>query len=199
MILDKKSLVIGAVYNDTKIDTEFKTLDVGCGDRPRGDVNCDLYVGKSPHFTDKSHGLIIPKKIPNFVRCDAHFLPFRNNSFRLIIAYHVLEHCHHPFNVLREFHRVASHKVVVEVPNLSKVLFRESPTHLFTWSKYSLCNLMEQFFSEVEIYDTFLRIKGRILSKTSPLGKFFCKNILAVGVKLSDQRQLRKIRLSRVP
>jgi hypothetical protein len=27
----------------------FKILDVGCGGRPKGDVNCDLFVGESPH------------------------------------------------------------------------------------------------------------------------------------------------------
>lgn len=40
-------------------------LDVGCGiDSFRGDVNCDI-----------SKPLDI---IPNFVFCDAHFLPFRD-------------------------------------------------------------------------------------------------------------------------
>lgn len=25
-------------------------LDVGCGNSPKGDVNCDLYIGKTPHL-----------------------------------------------------------------------------------------------------------------------------------------------------
>lgn len=170
---------------------KFRTLDVGCGDRPKGDVNCDLYVGNSPHFTDKSHGLINPKKIPNFVKCDAHFLPFKNNSFSVVVAYHVLEHCRHPFDVLNEFRRVSNHKVILEVPNISKVLAKESPTHLFTWSKDSLYNLMKKTFLEVKVYGLFLTIDGRDIKLQSlPLSKFFYKSILAVGLNKETAKRL---------
>ena len=76
-------------------------LDVGCGDKPRGDVNCDLFTGASRHFTDEEHGLIDPKQIPNFVNCDSHYLPFRSNSFDVVIGNHLLEHCKHPYDVLK--------------------------------------------------------------------------------------------------
>ena len=124
---------------------EFKVLDVGCGDKPKGDVNCDLYTGMSPHFADETHKQIVGKKIPNFVKCAADFLPFRNNIFLIVRSHHLLEHCKHPFNVLREFHRVTSEKVLVEVPRLRQVTFGEPPSHLYTWSEYSLKNLLQEF------------------------------------------------------
>ncbi len=166
-------------------------LDVGCGDKPKGDVNCDLYIGSSPHFADKEHGLIDPKQIPNFVNCDANYLPFRSNSFDVVIGSHLLEHCKHPFNVLKEFQRVTSKRVIIEVPNLRKIVFQEPPTHLFTWSEYSLRNLMEQFFSEVEIHQAYQRVRGRILRKIPFFGNLFCimlqrvinRNIVGTGLK----------------
>lgn len=102
---------------------EFKILDVGCGDKPKGDVNFDLYTGMSPHFTDETHQQIVTKKIPNFVQCAADSLPFKGDSFLVVRAHHLLEHCKYPFNVLKEFHRVASNIVVVEVPRLRQVTF----------------------------------------------------------------------------
>ena len=41
------------------------TLDVGCGDKPKGDVNIDLFF----------YG-----KWNNFVIAEAHCLPFKNNT-----------------------------------------------------------------------------------------------------------------------
>jgi len=177
----------------------FKILDVGCGDKPRGDVNCDLYVGVSTHLIDYPHDLrrIMPKKIPNFVKCDAHFLPFTDNGFLIVIASHLLEHCKHPFDVLKELHRVASDKVIIKVPNLRKISREERPTHLFTWSEYSLRNLMEQFYSKVEIYSyAYPKIPPRILQEIPFFGdllgrmlrqilahEIFCENIAAIGVK----------------
>ncbi|MFB0567523.1 MAG: class I SAM-dependent methyltransferase [Candidatus Bathyarchaeia archaeon] len=172
-------------------------LDVGCGDKPKGDVNCDLYAGGSPHFTDKDHGLIDPKQIPNFVKCDAHYLPFRSNSFDVVIGNHLLEHCKHPYDVLKEFRRVTSRKIMIEVPCLRRITFRENPGHLFTWSEYSLRALLEQFFMNVEINHAYFRLRGRILRKIPFLGKIIClclqsmlnPNIVAIAYKNDAQSQ----------
>ena len=147
---------------------------MGCGDKPKGDVNCDLYTNISPHFTVKEHDYIDPKKILNFVNCDARYLPFRSNSFDIVIGSHLLEHCRHPYDVLEEFKRVTSKKIVVEVPCLRKITFRENPRHLYTWSEYSLRTLLEQFFVNVEINNAYFKVRGKILRKIPFLGKIIC-------------------------
>jgi SAM-dependent methyltransferase len=86
-------------------------LDVGCGGTPRGDVNGDFFSGYTPH----TRVTINPKKIPNFIRLDAHHLPFKNDSFDTIISYHVLEHLQNPQKALKDMKRVAS-KVIIRVP-----------------------------------------------------------------------------------
>lgn len=95
-------------------------LDIGCGDRPTGDVNCDLYKGKSPHLRGRH---IDPKTIPNFVRCDANFLPFRDKIFCQSFCSHVIEHEGvNDIKVLSEMIRVTWRKITVIVPHRFKRL-----------------------------------------------------------------------------
>jgi len=172
-------------------------LDVGCGDKPKGDVNCDLFTMGSLHFADEKHGLINPKQIPNFVNCDAHYMPFRSNSFDVVIGSHILEHCKHPYDVLKEFRRVTLRKIIIEVPCLNKVTFAENPGHLYTWSEYSLRALLEQFFVNVEINQAYFRVRGRVLRKIPFLGRIIClllqsilnPNLIAIADKNNVQSQ----------
>lgn len=97
-------------------------LDVGCGDHPQGNVNSDLYLTESPHLHKRR---IDPKKCPNFVRCDAHYLPFRNNVFEEVLSSHLLEHLGNPSEVLKEMLRVSSYKVTFIVPHRMRRGFRE--------------------------------------------------------------------------
>ena len=91
-------------------------LDIGCGDSPRGDVNCDLFVGESPHLTAPRY--IQPEKIPNFVRCDANCLPFRYKAFTESLCRHVIEHKGvTPSAVLKEIVRVTSDTVTIILPH----------------------------------------------------------------------------------
>jgi len=77
------------------------TLDVGCGKRPRGDVNCD----------------IIPQRAPNFVLCSAEYLPFRENSFDYVMSYYVMEHCVDIVKFLSELYRVSRKEVRIMTDN----------------------------------------------------------------------------------
>jgi predicted SAM-dependent methyltransferase len=59
-------------------------------------------------------------RIPNFVRSDAHLLPFTNECFRKIYLYEVIEHLENPTTSLGEIHRTlkTEGKVVITTPNL---------------------------------------------------------------------------------
>jgi ubiquinone/menaquinone biosynthesis C-methylase UbiE len=69
----------------------MKILDVGCGDRPAGDVNLDrFYYGKWK----------------NFVIAEAHYLPFKNDAFDKVHAKHCLEHFENPLKFFKDVKRV---------------------------------------------------------------------------------------------
>jgi SAM-dependent methyltransferase len=125
-------------------------LDIGCGNSPKGDVNCDLFVGETPHLMNKQK-LIEPKKIPNFVNCSAEFLPFKDRSFDIVNASEVLEHIVNPPYLIKEMKRVSREIITIDVPNLRRFFAEENPHHVYTWSSLSLENLLLLFFSEVRI------------------------------------------------
>ena len=77
-------------------------LDVGCGNRPRGTVNIDLYLGPTEHTEEP----IQLHKTPNLVHATAEALPFRDKSFDLVFSDNLLEHLSDPLAALREFLRV---------------------------------------------------------------------------------------------
>lgn len=82
-------------------------LDIGCGGgakfkpSPRGDVNCDVSVPDT--------------KVPNFIRCDAHFLPFKQKIFERVFLYSVLEHLESPFKALKEIYAVLIEQGTLEL------------------------------------------------------------------------------------
>lgn len=125
-------------------------LDVGCGMRPIGDVNCDIV--KQTH-------------VQNFVVCDAHFLPFRDNSFDVVHASHVLEHVLEPLTVLREFRRVSKNAVVIKVPDAGfhKFGVGEDERHLYSWNIKTLNSLLRKVFKEVRV-EACLNLTGRTRS-----------------------------------
>ncbi|MFX0150451.1 MAG: class I SAM-dependent methyltransferase [Candidatus Hodarchaeota archaeon] len=83
-----------------------QVLDVGCSDRPLGDVNIDLYT----HFTHRGESIIQ-------VQADGKFLPFKDNSFGLVRSQHVVEHLENPYAFIREIARVTRKYVYIATPN----------------------------------------------------------------------------------
>ena len=136
-----------------------KILDIGCGNDPKGNVNCDLYCNETPHIMVQHK--INAKKIPNFVNCDARFLPFREKTFDIVNASQVLEHVINPALLLEEMKRVSNDIVTLDVPNLRRLTPEENPHHLYSWSDVTLSNLLNLYFTQVTIipsgYQGYLR------------------------------------------
>lgn len=124
-------------------------LDVGCGANPRGDVNCDLFIGETPH-TQKTW-IINPRKIKNFVKCDGQHLPFKTSSFELVTSYEVIEHVDNPFQFLKELIRVSYDKIILTTPHRFKK--PSSPSHkqhfTITWFK-NACQKLQCAYLEAE-------------------------------------------------
>ena len=108
-------------------------LDVGCGAKPRGDVNLDLTV----ESTHRQGNRRIAGTI-NLVLGDACRLPFRDGSFRKVVSFQTLEHVPDPWAMLKELYRVAREEVLVEVPSRHSLpppwrnrwMIRRSRTHV---------------------------------------------------------------------
>jgi len=77
----------------------MRTLDVGCGDRPKGDVNLDRFF----------YG-----KWKNFIIGDAHYLPFKNETFNKVYSKHCLEHFENPPKFFKDARRVLKNDGVLE-------------------------------------------------------------------------------------
>jgi ubiquinone/menaquinone biosynthesis C-methylase UbiE len=89
-------------------------FEIGCGNYPAGDVNCDLYPQASEH---RDGTVINTKRINNFVRCDAQHLPFKDNCFTTVASSHTIEHVENPFLMLKEMYRVSKRFVRVRCPH----------------------------------------------------------------------------------
>ena len=76
---------------------------------------------------------------------DAHHLPFKNNSFDLVIIQAVLEHVKYPKKVVDEIHRILKKKgfVYAEVPFMQGVHGR--PHDFQRYTKYGLETLFEEY------------------------------------------------------
>jgi len=115
----------------------FKRLDVGCGNRPTGDVNIDLFFGQETLHLDSLKPRKIKRAKKNPIKCDAHFLPLRNRSFDTVYSSHLLEHVKNPSKVLIEMLRVTKHKVIFVVPHRffryqKRALKRKTHKNIFT-------------------------------------------------------------------
>lgn len=91
---------------------------MGCGDRPTGDVNCDLYVSDTfGHRLSVDRFVFDPRKVSNFVSCDASHLPFREKIFGEVCCFDVIEHVVNPWLLLKELYRVAASQVIIKCPH----------------------------------------------------------------------------------
>jgi len=146
-------------------------LDIGCGTEPKGDVNCDLFKGITPHLIRNEP--IVPKEIPNFIQCDVVHLPFPDHTFDVVNASEVIEHLENPILALREMKRVSKRLVTLDVPNLRRLTPEDNRFHLYSWSDETLHNLLTTLFKETSIagaeYGSYL---PRTLLRRRILGYF---------------------------
>ena len=91
-------------------------LNVGCGTKPSGDVNVDLYIEPTFYRSGKTKLNIMNYR--NFHQADAAKLPFEDKSFDVVYSSHLLEHVENPAAVLREFVRVAKKQIIIIVPHM---------------------------------------------------------------------------------
>jgi ubiquinone/menaquinone biosynthesis C-methylase UbiE len=148
------------------------TLDVGCGGNALFEFNqfCDPEV---------SCDLLKPtRKLKNFVKCDAHNLPFPDKAFGLVTLIDVLEHVDSPVQVLREIKRVGK-MLLLSTPNatyLPRTLLsiknrsqKAAPCddHIQLWSKAELENLLNRVHHQhyCVVFQDLKRARLRFLTR----------------------------------
>lgn len=142
-------------------------LDVGCGDSPKGDINCDLYIKDIfNHRNKKFLSTLNTHKILNFVNCDCQYLPFINNSFNEVISNQVIEHVKNPLLMFKELVRVSKDKIIIETVHRTGEHFQASFKPKSTkWFKEHHINKFN--FATLNNYGKKLNcvfIKGYVLS-----------------------------------
>jgi len=146
--------LFGDIHFKPPMNPRKFTLDIGCGGTGDGDVNLDLYFGKTDHHS----GNIQPRNIPNFVNGDAQQLPFRDNVFKVTRCCHVLEHMEKPLRALKEMKRVSRELSLIYVP--SPLVYDRTTTHIFSWSEWTLSNLLKRVFKTAKVVLTPYEIIG---------------------------------------
>jgi ubiquinone/menaquinone biosynthesis C-methylase UbiE len=84
-----------------------------------------------------------PSGLPNldFIKGDAHNMPFRNNSFDVVYCRYILEHVANPLKVLNEVWRVLINggRLFVQENNILAIeIYPECPHFKKAWQKFAL-------------------------------------------------------------
>ena len=94
----------------------------------------------------------------NFFVASAYYLPFRDNSFNLIVACEILEHLEYPHDAIKEMKRVSSSFCLFSVPiePLWRILnilrgaylkhFGNTTGHIQHWTKKQFIKILKEEF-----------------------------------------------------
>mgnify|MGYP000327146710 CR=1 FL=1 len=142
----------------SKVD-DAPILDIGCGSLSnpiRRDLMKKygkLYVGFD----------IRPSYHPDIVG-DAHHLPFKDNSFKIVLLCEILEHVEDDKKVLEEAIRVASKKVIFTTPNEWEWSERLKPfkhaEHVRFYTKETITELLSNCCGNLPYYVEDLKYEG---------------------------------------
>lgn len=66
----------------------------------------------------------IKRKHHAWILADAHYLPFKNKSFNIVLCIETLEHCYSPRSVIEEIKRVTRSEILILIPNSSSPIFK---------------------------------------------------------------------------
>lgn len=154
-------------------------LDVGCGEKSRGNINIDCYI---------------PKVVPtNFILANAEYLPFRKSSIDIILSYYNIEHLINPADFIKNVYNIAKVKIEIVTDNsewVGDVFFRLlgegrifNDEHYYKWSIEYMQNLLNRLGykkNKVKVLNLSSSIIVRLISylgKIPRIGNFFYRDL----------------------
>jgi len=137
---------------------DLKLLDVGCGD------GVALYLLRDiPNLrlfgTDSSEKALrtAKEKVPDgeFEMSDTSSLPYKDESFDVVISSDVIEHVEDPEKMLTEIKRVAKKEayIIVGTP-IRREKLPIDPQHEQEFFKEDFSDMMSKFFSNIELHES---------------------------------------------
>ena len=130
-------------------------VDLGCGEYCRGDIG--ISIGFTGMIVAPEINELIGEKNPNAKLIEHNLddlpIPLPSNYADEVIMCHILEHLHHPWDVLKETKRIMKNGAVLKiiVPNSKYAPYDwNDPTHLYTWNEATLAHLVGKFLHVVK-------------------------------------------------
>lgn len=159
---------------------ENLVLDVGCGDRPKGDVNVDLFQSESVDLQGL-RGRVNPQHTNNFVQATIYNLPFQNNMFTIVLCHHLLEHLKYPQKAITELIRVSKQQIQIIVPyKFHEIIQNWFQPERRAWArKHHIWNFtksqLETLFDEMNLHPS-IRYQYKFLSALKDFKGFRRRN-----------------------
>lgn len=142
--IDKYPDIEGDIVRDhINGDHPSKILEIGCGPKLTipGSVGLDMVSNgySNPHVSGNSVAEITHN-------LDSGDMPFNDESYKVVIARHIIEHCIDPISVLRDIYRVLTidGKFIVALPDekIGDTIYM-NPEHLHAYTAGSFINIAE--------------------------------------------------------
>jgi len=98
------------------------------------------------------------------------------NSFDLLTCLHVLEHCRHPYKVLKELKKVTKKYILIAVPNARYIIQEEREAHLYSWNESSLRNLLKDLeFKIIILSEEWVNVIPNVLRMAPIINRVLLK------------------------
>jgi len=138
------------------------------------------------------------------VRCDAHFLPFKEDTFDVITSFETIEHLNTPEKFLSELKRIckSSGVIIISTPNklYKNVWVRNiNPYHIREYTIEEFKSLLSSFFEDISMFvqvpkfsrwikdNIIWTIRKIIVSLPHPLASKLLEKARNVRRKVSDE------------
>ncbi len=145
-------------------DNPSKVLEIGCGPKLTIPGSVGLDMVSTGHSNQHIAGNSVAKIVHNL---DSGDMPFGDETYKVVIARHIIEHCIDPVAVLRDVYRVLTidGKFVVVLPDekIGDTIYM-NPEHLHAYTVGSFVNLAEAVgFKAINIREGYNGVSFTVL------------------------------------